>query len=105
MLNFRMAPVYTEFLNELHDSQALPPSKRAGDVAGVCPISEKLGISERSGVGTGPDGITDISWSAAYPLITSWMLKVNRRVYSHHPLITPPTAPLTTLVDVAAVLR
>ena len=26
------------------------------------------------GFGTGPDGINDISWTAAFPLITRWLL-------------------------------
>eukprot|EP00937_MAST-01D_sp_MAST-1D-sp2_P003514 g3514.t1 len=79
MLNFHMAPVYTLFLETIRDSQQANASKRAGDVAGVVPVNH-LGVAAAAGgtagmVGAGPDGITDISWSAAYPLIARWMLR------------------------------
>jgi hypothetical protein len=107
MFNFDMAAVYTLFLDTIRDGQSPSSSKKAGDVPGVVPGSSVGGASVTEeeevkeveeeqeednaagvGVGTGPDGITDISWSAAYPLITRWMLTYyedSRVVADHYP--------------------
>lgn len=80
-LNFDMALIYTSFLNTIRDSQEIS-GKRKGDVQGVVPTRGFL--KETSG----PDGIVDISWTAAYPLITRWMLKFHgdeRVVADHYP--------------------
>ena len=74
-VEFQYGPVYTEFLRTIRDSQQGNSSKRAGDVAGVVPVNKAplrvLNFAKmRDMLGAGPDGITDISWSAAYPLIT-----------------------------------
>ena len=45
----------------------------AGDVPGVVPSKGPNYVSTRVGAGKG--GATDISWSAAYPLITGWLIK------------------------------
>ena len=87
MLNFDMASVYTSFLETIRNNQQTAPSKRKGDVPGVVP-TPGLGAGWGSGLEAGPDGITDISWSAAYPLITRWMLQFygdERVVADHYP--------------------
>ena len=87
MLNFDMAPIYHNFLNIIRDLQAPAGTKKAGDVAGVVPGKS---LAADYSYGVGPDGITDISWSAAYPLIARWMMKYyddKTIVEDHYPSI------------------
>ena len=89
LLNFNMAPIYTSFLQTILDSQKVAPAATAGDVAPVVPTSEKLLTSSTSSSSADRgSGIADISWTAAYPLITRWMLKFHddkRLAAKHYP--------------------
>ena len=103
MFNFEMQGVYEEYLQLIQDSQDL----RNGDVPGVVPAGRHGAVGAAGNEGTVPTGRhgvvgaaangglsrggggggeTDISWSAAYPLIASWMLTHynNVRVAERH---------------------
>lgn len=77
MFNFDMAQIYTNFLQMIEDDQE--SSKHKGDVPGVVPSNRDPHLtSDRDLLHTSnrdPSGITDISWSAAYPLIARWVLR------------------------------
>merc|ERR1712232_306445 len=77
MFNLDMAQIYTNFLQMIQDDQ-----ETTGDVLGVVPSKQALKATMNSLKG----GITDISWSAAYPLIARWMLRYygDLRVISRH---------------------
>lgn len=100
MFNFEMQGVFEEFLLTIRDNQ-----NAAGDVPGVVP-GTTVPPPARAGLRTGQQAYavgtesfamvtrvtnsrgkkTDISWSAAYPLITAWLLKHynNKRVVERH---------------------
>lgn len=101
MFNFEMQGVFEEFLQTIRDNQ-----DPAGDVPGVVPATSvpppawgagrpeyaagRESFTIISPVTAGEqwtrDAKTDISWSAAYPLITAWLLKHynNLRVVERH---------------------
>merc|ERR1719397_1153438 len=78
MYNFDMAPIYTEFLKTIQDGQAGASTSFPGDVPPVCPVKNTHSM--------GAPQYHDISWTAAYPLITRWMLKYygDTRVVTRH---------------------
>jgi len=81
LFNFDMAQVYTNFMQMIQDEQLPANSSHAGDLLGVVPSKHHF-TSDASST----SGITDISWSAAYPLIARWVLKYYgdlRVVYRH----------------------
>jgi hypothetical protein len=98
MLQYDMAQVYSLFLDTITDSQ----NKTSGDVEPVVPITARQppitndedsnNKNRKSGSSSSPQvrdrsfGIADISWTAAYVLIASWMnLYYNDvRVVSRH---------------------
>ena len=78
MLNFDMASIYTYYLDTILDSQ-----RADGDVPPAVPIKDFTSSLQSNPRGSS----TDISWSAAYPLITRWMLKFYgdvRIVHKHY---------------------
>lgn len=78
MQNFDMVSVYEEFLNMIQDTQ----HPDDGDVAPVAPVAVKFKKrpDELREVGSHmpqlrKGAMADLSWTAAFPLITSWLYK------------------------------
>eukprot|EP00040_Diaphanoeca_grandis_P015233 m.77460 g.77460 ORF g.77460 m.77460 type:complete len:1094 (-) comp25018_c0_seq1:43-3324(-) len=83
MYNFNMAGIYTEFLNTIRDNQ-----NGEGDVPGVVPPKGPPRKETETLKAAGKK--TDISWSAAYPLITAWMYEYyadTRVIVDHFPTL------------------
>ena len=67
MLNFDTRALHAQFLRTIRDTQ-----KGNGDVLGVVPAGA-AGNSSENLPSPADGGVTDISWSAAFPLITRWL--------------------------------
>lgn len=70
MYNLDTRALHVQFLETIRDSQA-----EDGDVAGVVPAAGQGNVTACSGGHGLAASVTDISWSAAYPLIASWLYK------------------------------
>lgn len=71
LFNFDMAQIYTNYLQMIEDDQQPAGAKHPGDLLGVVPSKHKALESSSESA----SGMTDISWSAAYPLIARWVLR------------------------------
>lgn len=66
MLSFDTVAIHEQFLRTIRDAQS-----DNGDVPGAVPIGPRGTLAAAEQVEAAR--ITDISWSAAFPLITSWL--------------------------------
>ena len=86
MLNFHVAPLFANFLSIIADEQG-HNTKYSFDFPGVVPVLTRPNKENLFMSSLGPKfGITDVSWSGAFPVILRWMWEhyADKRIVKEH---------------------